>query len=168
MTSKIITLANGDELEICSPPLNAWDLTKKRYPEPEPPIVEEKTASGGTISIQIVDDPEYLAEKERVAQLQNDLYQEVCSLGALRKVTVPDGFDAEAEFGEVMRYADPDWQPREGSGGRKLDYIDYVLLTNTKDIIAVQTAMSELMGIDPEEVDAIQKSFRDSMEGEAT
>lgn len=168
MNKKVITLANGDELEIFSPPLNAWDLTKKRYPEPEPPIMETETASGGTLQMAMVDDPGYLAEKERVAQLQNDLYQEVCTLGALRRIDIPDDFDAEEEFGETMRYADPDWQPREGSSGRKLDYIDYVLLTNTKDIMAVQTAMSELMGIDPGEVDAIQASFRDSVEGEAT
>lgn len=165
MNKKVITLANGDELEVFSPPLNAWDLVKKRYPEPEPPEVEEKVASGSTVTIQIVDDPNYLIEKERIAQLQNDLYQEVCALGALRRVVVPDGFDAGAEFGEVLQYADPDWQPREGPGGRKLDYIDYVLLTNTKDVMAVQIAMSELMGIDSKEVDSIQESFRDSLEG---
>jgi hypothetical protein len=165
MNYKVVTLTTGEEIQVFAPPLNAWDLVKKRYPDPEPPIVEEKTASGSTIAIKIVDDPGYLAEKERVARLQSDLYQDVCALGALRKIVVPEGFDAEAEFGEIMRYADPDWQPREGKGGRKLDYIDYALLTNTKDVMAIQEAMTELMGVEPEEVEAVVASFPDQVEG---
>lgn len=168
VTSKVITLASGEELEVCSPPLNAWDLAKRRYPIPKPPEVEEKVASGSTVIIQIVDDPDYLAEKEKITQLQKDLYDEVCALGSLRRVIVPDDFDAETEFGDIFRYADPDWKPREGRGGRKLDYIDHVFLTNTKDIMVVQEAMSELMGIDPEEVNSIQESFRDNLEGQTT
>lgn len=165
MNYKVITLTTGEEIQVFAPPLNAWDLVKKRYPDPEPPILEETTASGGTIQMAMVDSPDYLAEKERVAQLQSDLYQDICALGALRKVVVPEEFDVEVELGETMRYADPDWQPREGKGGRKLDYIDYVFLTNVKDVMAVQEAMTELMGVEPEEVEAVVASFPDQVEG---
>ena len=167
MQSKTVKLTTGDEIIVFPPMSDIHDTCLKRYPDPDPPIVEEKTVSGSVIGVAIEDDPDYLKEKARMQAKRDKLFNELYTLSALRKVKVPDGWDAEEEFGEVKRYGDPDWQPREGAGGRKLDYIDFVFLTHMQDITAVQKAIADLTGIDTEAIDRIGDSFRGDVEEEA-
>jgi hypothetical protein len=62
--------------------------------------------------------------------------------------------------------ADPDWKPRTGKSGRKLDYIEWDLLGNPADAILVQEIRAQMMGIDMGAVDSIEASFRGKVEGE--
>jgi len=115
----------------------------------------------------MVDNPEYLRAKAENERLVTQKFAELENLSALRDVVVPDDFDVMVEIGEVMQYADPDWKPREGAAGRKLDYIEWVLLADIDDENTVAAALAELMGIDLEEVARIEESFRNQLEGEA-
>lgn len=166
MKSKQVTLKDGIELTVYRPPTRLYSIAKRMYPEPEAPIVETKTASGSVMQMQIVDDPSYLKAKVDNDRLISDKLVELESLSALRDVEVPDDFDMMAEVGEVMQYADPDWKPREGEAGRKLDYIEWMLLADIDDANIVTIAIAELSGIDLEEITRVEESFRDNMEGQ--
>ncbi len=113
------------------------------------------------------DDPEYLAQKQVVETQRMAVLQEAYTLFALKGVVVPEDFDITEKFGDELSYLDPDWRPREGKSGRKLDYVDYILLANSNDTLLVSEAINELVSIDQEVVDAIEDSFQDDVSAEA-
>jgi hypothetical protein len=142
-------------------------MVNKQYPDPKPPV---RTSDGvaGPVSMVVEDDPEYLMEKERIELLRGERLNELSFLWALKDVVVPEGFDVADELGELIRLGDPDWQPRTGDVGRKLDYIEWVLLANYVDQRKVQGALAELQGIDLGASKSIEDSFRSDVEGETT
>lgn len=106
----------------------------------------------------IEDDPEY---KEALKRYDIDFgawVREATLLFALKDEPVPSGFDVE-EYREVVSFIDPEWEPRKGAAGRKLDYIEFVLLASPADELAVQTAINEAISIDDREVAKIAESF---------
>lgn len=162
-----VELTTGQTVKVYSPPVTKLsDTLRVQYPDPDPPIVEEETATGSKVRMQIVTDPEYLREKERVENLRNEKLNELTLLSALRDEQPPDGF--YDEFRYLAELADPDWKPREGNYGAHLDYIEWVLLANVLDQTKVQRALAELSGIDLDAVSAIEESFRGNVEGETT
>lgn len=164
---KDITLSSGEQVRVYVPPsIKVSELLLKKYPDPEPPVVEEKTATGETIKMIIEDDPEYLAEKAAARKKRDDKLNELSALYAMRDVKVPEGWDIEAEQGELIRLADPDWKPREGSHGIKLDYIEWDLLGNSVDVLLMQETLAELSGINLEVIARIEAQFRGDVEGQ--
>jgi hypothetical protein len=105
------------------------------------------------------DDVDYLAEKARVEKQRDEAWQEAYTLAAMKKIRVPDDFDIEVEWGDELSYLDPNWKPRKGRGGRKLDYIEFVLLSDINNQILVAQKINEMMGIDEEVTDSIEDSF---------
>lgn len=164
---KDIELSNGIEVRVYAPPtLKLSDTLMKRYPDPAMPVVEsEPTVTGKTIKMVIEDDPDYLEALAQVNALRDDKLGELSTLYALKDVKIPEGWDIEKEQGELIRLADPDWVPRTGKQGVKLDYIEWELLANTGDVLLVQRTIAELAGIDLQEVDRIEDSFRGNVEG---
>lgn len=154
----VVLLSDGQKVEICHVPPGMRDAIRAKYPMPSVPIIEEKTAAGTIIRMAMEDDPDYLAECASVQGKRDAAWNEAYTLAALKKLRVPDGFDVETEWGEELRYLNPEWRPREGRIGRKLDYIEFGL--SSKDMDLVSTKMNEMMGIDLGVVDSIEESFR--------
>ena len=167
MNTKTITLSTGEDIVVHVVPPSVHDVVTKRHPLPTAPIIETATASGETLKMSIEDDPEYLAQKQVVETQRMAALQEAYTLFALKDVVVPEDFDITEEFGDELSYLDPDWKPREGKSGRKLDYIDYILLAGSADNLRVSEAINELVSIDQEVVDAIEASFQDDVSAEA-
>jgi hypothetical protein len=117
--------------------------------------------------------PDYLAAVEAWKQehaVWDERYNEevdrMRALLVLKDVEVPEGWDVEQEVGEEMRFFDPEWAPTPGSLGRKLDYILWDIMGDGLDAKRITDAEAELSGIDLEEVNANEASFRDQVEGE--
>ncbi len=85
-------------------------------------------------------------------------------LYALKDVKVPDGFDIESEYGDMIRYEDKHWQPRPGKIGCKIDYLEWVVLGYSDDAVAVSRALDELTGISQEVVDDVKSTFPSDVE----
>lgn len=167
---KDIVLSSGVEVRVYVPPslkLSSILMRQEKYQDPPVPIVESETVTGEKLKMAIEDDPAYLAEKQRVADLRDDRLNELMVLYALKDVEIPEGWDVEGEMGEFIRFADEEWQPREGSEGRRLDYIEWELLVNPADAILIQRTISELSSIDLDEVDRTEDSFRGDVAGQA-
>ena len=156
-----ITLSSGFEIELYPPPVwKTWDLAAKKHPIPEPPVVSSETVTGETVSMTIDDDPAYLKSLADREDAMTDTLAELNMLFAMRDLEVPEDFSTEA-FADEMKYVDSDWAPREGKMGRKLDYIEYVLLAKTQDRMLVQGALNNFAAVDEEEVSRVRESFQD-------
>lgn len=167
MEDNTVTLSTGETIELCHIPPGLRDVINKRYPMPDVPIIEVKTATGETQKVAIEDDPEYLAKCTRVEGQRNQAWNEGYTIASLKNVIVPNDFDMEAEWGEELRYLDPDWQPREGKIGQKLDYIEFALCANINDMNAISDKINKMMGIDTEVIESIEDSFRSDIQEEA-
>lgn len=158
---------SGGTIRVHSVPPKIHQVVEKKFPSPDPPIVETVTATGATIKTQILDDPVYLDAMTRIEAEREDLFSEMYMLMALRQVKMPKDFDVGI-LAETLQYADPDWKPREGPAGKKLDYIEWELLADTEDYRLVTNVIAELSGVDTEEVKAVEASFPGDVEGPAS
>lgn len=112
--------------------------------------------------------PEYEAWRRACDAIDDERFTEANGLNflfALRDVDVPGDFDADTQFGDEARFIDPDWKPRTGKLGRKLDYIEWVVLANSHDQALVSSAMNQLIGIEPEVVADVKDTFPDNVAG---
>jgi hypothetical protein len=174
-----VELVDGRVVRVYRPPYTRLHANlRKRFPEPikpDVPMVSERTVTGGMSKpMPIPDDPDYLAAVERWEQAHaewqekyNDELDSMRALFVLKDVEVPDDWDVEAEVGEEMRFFDPEWEPTPGPMGRKLDYIQWDIMGDAVDANRITTAEAELSGIDIEEVQANEASFRNQVEREA-
>ena len=163
-----ITLVDGMEVRVYRPPnRRIIAMVEKKYPRPQVPTVTEVTKSGTEITMELNDDPQYLKDLEEWEETVNEEVDQFGSLFMFKDVVVPEDWDPEAEFGEEVRwYSDPEWEPREGKIGRKLDYIQWVILGDVTNANRVINAIAEMSGIDLEEVASEEASFRGEVEGE--
>ena len=93
------------------------------------------------------DDEQAKSKANALAQRKED----VAYLYAFEDWSVPRGW----QFPESLRYGGV--EPRDGDEGRKLDWIQYELLSSANDFAKAQRAM---FGVTAEEVEAASKSFR--------
>jgi len=160
-----IELVDGRVVRLYHPPyMRIQEDVRKRLPEPQPPVVTETTKAGKEVSITLKADPAYVAE---YAAWEEEFDQQVDQMGSLfmfKDVVVPDDWDVEAEVGAEMRYFNPDWAPREGPIGRKLDYIQWTILAHGADVRLVTRTLAEMSGVDLEEVNANEASFPGQVE----
>jgi hypothetical protein len=111
---KLITLSNGQEVEVQPVPPLALSVIGERNPVPENLDAEQTQAA--------------MDARER-------LVNEAAWLIAFSGISVP----VDWEFPRGLRYAGV--EPREGDEGQLLDYIEYGLLVTTEDLKKVQEAM---------------------------
>lgn len=167
MVTKEITLSSGETVTVYPVPQKVYDLLVVKYPYPPIPIIEisgEDTATGEPMRMAKSSDPDYNRQCAEIDQRRMEEWGEVQFLWALRDVEVPDGWKPPLAS---IQYILPDWEPRQGEMGRKLDYIEWGLLQNPGDVTRVQRAINELGGIDEEVVKAIESTFPGAVEGEA-
>jgi hypothetical protein len=164
---KEVELQGGKVVKVFTPPLTKiYALVGKKYPEPKAPVRTDKTVTGSEISMIIEDDPEYLEAHDRWEDEYNTAVEEAILLFALKEENPPGDFDVEA-LAEEIRYFDPDWEPRTDRIGRKLDWIGWVLLTNTQDYVDIQNTIQDLLGMNQEVANQTEESFPGDVEGEA-
>ena len=164
MNYRDIKLNDGQTIRVYMPPtVKISAILSKKYKLPEAPIREIPTVAGEVERIQIVDDPDYLAEKARMQAAQDKERDEWVYLYALRDVQVPDRFDVEV-YRELAEIEDPNWQPRTDPRGRKLDYLEWELLGDPSTYNKIQQALVSMMTIDEETIGLIEESFRDNVE----
>jgi hypothetical protein len=160
MNYKDVELINGKIVRVYIPPIvKTYEMARRKH-KVEKPIVTETTKRGKVISMSIDDDPEYLAKLEVAEGLIEQEAGELNMLFALKDEEVPEDFNVE-EYSDILLYADPEWKAREGKMGRKLDYIEWDLLSISLNMTRVQLAINELLGIDAEVVEATKESFQD-------
>jgi hypothetical protein len=164
---KDVELVDGRMVRVYRPPYARIHASvRRRFPEPQIPVVTETNVTGREISMPIPDDPTYLT-KHAAWEIRYE--EEVDMMGSLfmfKDEEAPADWDVEAVAGAEMRFFEPEWAPREGPMGRKLDYIQWDILDDSVNALRVTEAVRELSGIDLEEVRANTASFRDKVEGE--
>lgn len=167
MNYKDVTFDSVGIVRLHAPPTDQIrQILNRLYPEPKAPIRTDTTATGKELSMEIIDDPDYLAEKERIGALRVEKTNELTILAVFRDLVVPDDWQMDPALVEVMQYADPDyqWMPREGKQGRKLDYVEWCVLESMGDTSRYTNALYELMGLDLDLADQIGESFRNNVE----
>lgn len=168
MNYKDVELSDGRVVRVHRPPNQRIHfIVTKRYPYKPNPIKKEKTASGGEIAIEVVDDPETIRHNEEMDVKRAELADELTMLFAFKDLKVPPDFDLLGEYGELIAHSGVDVQPRQGDGGRKLDYIEWDLMGDTGNAMRISNALAELCGISLEATDLIGESFPGAMEGQA-
>jgi len=168
MRSKEVEFSSIGVTKVYVPPtIRVSQIVERAHPLPQAPVVVEKAAAGKTISMVILDDPEYLRQKEEVQAARNQLRDELHVLFCLRDVVVPEGWFVDDQTQDVIRLANPEWKPRDGANGHKLDYIEWHVLYDPMDESKYITTVTELMGISQEDVALVEASFRDQVDGPA-
>jgi len=174
---KDITLQSIGAVRVHRPPnmkINRMVSKKYHYPEQPTTVVEMyrgKNEPKEQETILLVEGPEFDAWRAECASVDEARHTEINDatfLYALKDVKVPDDFDIEAEYGDFARMMDDDWAPRLGKTGRRLDYLEWVVMGLADDAVAISNTLNELMGIDQEVVDDVKGSFPGDVEGAAT
>ena len=173
---KDIVLQSIGKVRVYRPPnmkIHRMVSAKYRYP-PQPTkeieMYRGKNEPKEKETILLVEGPEFDAWKGECTSIDEARYTEINDfnyLYALKDVEMPGEFDPEAEFGDFARMLDENWKPRGGSNGRRLDYLEWVVMGLSDDAAVVSNAMSELMGIEQEVVDDVKASFPGDVEGTA-
>lgn len=160
MNFKIVRLTDGSEIKVFPPPsIKIEAILDKKFPMPEVPSVTDKTASGKEVTMEIDDDPVYLAKVKEVEGLRQEERNKLHFLFALREVEPPTDFDLDVLMGDVIRYSDPSWEPRTDKVGRRQDYIEWIILGDMVNATRVQQALGALLSIDLEVVSQVEESF---------
>jgi len=167
MNYKDIEWADGAPGRVYRPPTRSiGDNVSRRLPEPQPPVVEEENKAGKKFVTILDQDPEYLQRHAEWRRKFNEEVDKIGTLFALKDLVVPEGWSLEDEVGEEMHYFDPDFAPREGEIGRKLDYIEWHIMGDPVNANLYVDTLRELLGIDMEAVQRERDSFRGEVEGE--
>jgi hypothetical protein len=151
-------------------------MLRKKYADRYPPqpskqikLATPKGQKEEYETILIVDGPKYDAWRKECDAIDAERWDEGEGLNylfSLKDVVVPDDFDVEAQVGDEARYIDPDWKPRPDKLGRKLDYIEWIVLGNSHDQDVVGAALRQLLGLDQEVVQDVIDTFPDQVAGE--
>lgn len=175
MKYKDIVLQSIGKVRVHRPPnMKIHRMVSAKFKYPPQPVAEVEMYRGKnepkeTETILLVEGPEFDAWKAECDALDAQRYEEINDyniLYALKDVVVPDDFDAEAEFGDFAVLLDENWKPRQGRTGRKLDYLEWVVMGTADDSTAVSNAINSLLGIDLEVVQDVKNSFPGDVEGE--
>lgn len=173
---KDIVLLSIGKARVYRPPnmkIHRMISAKYKYPDQPTTTVEMYRGKGQPKekeTILIVEGPEFDAWKGECDSIDKARHTEINDynyLYALKDVVVPDDFDADIDPGTFARLIDKAWQPRPGTTGRKLDFLEWVVLGMSDDSTAVSDAIDELNGISQEVVDDVKDSFPGDVEGES-
>jgi hypothetical protein len=167
MQYRDVELTDGRTVRVYPPPtIKIEAILARKYPDVQAPVVTERTKSGTEISMEITTDPEYLRKKAEVEANRDAEREELNWLFVLRGEEPPSDWDIERDQGEIIRYSDPDWKPRKGKVGKKLDYIEWDILADVGNASRITDSLRDMAGIDQEVVAQVTETFPDQVEGE--
>lgn len=162
-----LKLSTGRVVTVYPVPQNVYSRLIKQFPYPPIPVTEvpgKDTATGEAMRLVRHKDPEYNRQCEEIDQVRMAHWSERQMLWGLRDEWPPEDWEAPTE---LLQYEDPNWQPRPGKFGQKLDWIELDLLAASGDMTRVINAINELAGVDEELTQAIEETFRGPLAGEA-
>ena len=162
MITKQVTLSTGVTVTVAPVPQKVYDVIRMKYPDPPVPILEsDKTATGEAMRYENREDPDYLLALKEAERARQMAWAEAMFLFGLPDVEAPDDWQPPVA---KLAYFAPEWKPREGAEGRKLDYIEWELLRTLGDHAKVTAAINALAMVPEEAVDAIEDTFPGDVE----
>lgn len=154
-----LELTNGTKVKVSPVPSFAIAAAVGTVTMPEPPTIKIQTAAGHEepwpdTSPESEAYQVYLRAKEIAEAARNKKQNELTLLMGLPEVTPAEGED----WFEPLAYVGI--EPRAGKLGRKLDYIQYVLLANPLDLTRVFDAINTISFPREDAIRAQMESFR--------
>ena len=155
-----VTLVNGRVLKVRATPPLLGLKAMAIVAMPDPPIVEVPSqVPGGTpTKFSQDEDPEYLrARRDAITKRYEILIELQWSYG-LPGIVAPEDDVWKADIEVYL----PDIEWRKGPHGRKLDYIEYVVLSNAEDQKRIRDAIDSISSITVSEqlAQVAEESFR--------
>ncbi len=155
------TLSNGKTIKIrYVPPLLASKI-RRLFPDPLPPVRVIQSKIPGVPPTEEFDYQDATYQRLRIEVLQqriqaiNDFAWNYAVVG----VDPPEDDEWKASVQLELYLPGIPW--REGPVGRRLDWLEYVLLANPKDMVDVEKLVTEASRVaTEEEVAAAEESFR--------
>lgn len=154
-----IKLSSGRVLRLRAVPPYLLMEAGKRVIDPKPPIIEieSQIPGGGKTLFEDITNPEYKHALEESGIKRGHLYDEINWLYGLPDVVPPASDDWKIDLAD----ANPDIEWREGKRGRKLDYIQYVVVASQADLTRIRDKFSQL-GEETKTDEALMESVEDS------
>lgn len=165
-SGKKIKLSTGVTVFVATVPQKLADILNTKYPDPKVPIVEDTahpTATGEPVMVEDRNDPQYRRELAETQRKRWAAWAEGQLLFGLPDVVVPEGWEPPTDD---IQYLDPDWEPKGGERGRKLDYLEWGLLSDPADWALFFATINELAGVSEEATDAVEETFPSDVEEE--
>jgi hypothetical protein len=164
---KRIKLTTGEDVTVRAVPPHLTIQAAKAHPLPEPPLIdiESQLPGGGKEKFLNDKDPEYLRKLAEARRARADYLNEVQWLYSLPDIQLPSEDYWKVEIEEAM----PEVKWRQGARGRKLDYIEYIILGCNEDVRRVREAMDEVNGIQKSQelLESVEDAFRGDVRGQA-
>jgi hypothetical protein len=160
MITKEVKLSTGVTVTVASVPQKVYDVVRMKHPDPPVPTVQGDLM-GEAFRRENRDDAGYQQALRLVEQQRQMAWAEAMLLFGLPDVEVPDNWQPPLC---ELAYIAPDWKPRDGQQGRKLDYIEWELLRNPLDHQKVIATINALAIVPEEAVDAIEDTFPGDVE----
>jgi len=166
MITKQVTLSTGITVTVAPVPQKIYDVIRMRHPDPPVPVLEsDATATGEPMRYENRKDPDYQQALRDAEQARRKAWAEAMLLFGLPEVAAPDEWEGPPVA--ELSYLAPEWKPREGDQGRKLDWIEWELLRTPGDHGKVVDAINELADVPEEATDAVEATFRGDVEVQA-
>ncbi len=153
-----VTLVSGRKVLVRAVPPFLLDRVQDRIPLPEPPIKIITPQMPGAREERLLDnqDPEYLRALEKATEARSVARTELFWNYGIVGVEPP----ASDQWKEELAFFDPDIEFRDGKIGRRLDYIQYVVVSTQEDFYRLQNSILLLTRPTDGELMRTMRSFR--------
>jgi len=161
-----VELTTGHKLTVRSVPPYLVDRATAKIVLPDPPvrIIKSQLPGGGEERLLDEQDPEYILAVNRTREERTVVTTELFWAYGITNVDPPED---DAWKREVEEYI-PDIKWRAGKLGRKLDFLQFAVITAQEDMLRIQGAIMDLTRPSPELVAEQMRIFRDQIPGEGT
>lgn len=155
----IVVLSNGVRLRAQPVPPLLFQQVASRFKLPEPPVVyiEEKARSEPNPN-----DPTYLAECQRIEEAQRVAMLDAAIMMGIQVIHVPETVIAPEsdDWVEAVEYLTGEKVPPDGQRVRVLMWLKYYAAQTANDLVRIEKAVIERMGVPQEAVAEAIQSFR--------
>lgn len=160
-TFKTVTLSDGTTVAIRYVPPYLASRIATRFPDPPPPIRIIQSKLVGVPPQEEIewDNPKYVRERGEILRQRSVAITEFIWNYAIVSPNPPADDDWKTALG--IEFFVPDFQWREAAAGRRLDWIEYVLMANPNDCALLQAVIREASNaLTQEEIAAAEALFR--------
>ncbi len=164
--TKTVTLSTGRVVTVRAVPPYVSIRAAELYPMPDPPQLRIRSKLPGAVD-EIMDDekdPAYIKAVMDTMTKRREAVNEAQWLYSLPDVKA----DEDDSWREAIEEAVPNIVWRQGARGRRMDYIEWVILSNPRDLKLLQDTIAELNSekepISEALLQAAEESFRDQVQ----
>jgi hypothetical protein len=166
--TKVVTLSTGRKVTVRAVPPYVAIRAAEAFPMPDPPRITIKAKVPGAVDevMEKEKDPAYINECMKVMAKRREAINEANWLYSLPDVE-PEG---DESWKEAIAEAVPNVVWRTGARGRRMDYIEWVILCNPADLRVLQEAFAELNNdtLTDTLMKATEESFRDQVQRDSS